>query len=131
MSIVRFPVSAAPPDRVRRDPIIGDSTRCYSLFDCARLFGVYSRPNGGMRSARWIAGYLEQLIAAEDFPAPFPVRVGRALVRTVTPRSRWDVCAVDRWFDDRLPPGTLAADFDRAAADAAQRLAAAARNAVA
>jgi hypothetical protein len=84
----------------------------YGLADNMRRFGQEHRPT------RWQIDYLTRLIATEGFPAPLPLPAGEGLTHEVKPRSRWQQDSVDRWFDDRTPPGTSDA-VDRQAARAA------------
>lgn len=81
----------------------------YGLGDNMRRLGQEHR------STRWQIAYLTLLIADEGFPAPLPLAIGTGLTSEVKPRSRWAQDSVDRWFDDRTPPGTSEA-VDRQAA---------------
>lgn len=67
---------------------------------------------------RWQLAYVEALIANDGFPVPLPLyRQGRP-VAGVKLASRWQRIAVDKWFEDRLPPEAAEAE------DARERLAA-------
>lgn len=78
------------------------------------LLEVVKRLGQDRRGDRYRRSYVQKLVDEADFPPPFPVLVAGALVGTVRSNSRWDAAAVDRWFEDRLPPDT-AATIDRAA----------------
>lgn len=84
----------------------------YGLADNMRRLGQEHR------SLRWQMAYATLLIASEGFPAPLPVKSGDGLTSDVKPRSRWAQDSVDRWFDDRTPPGTTDAVDRQAARDA-------------
>lgn len=66
--------------------------------------------------------YIQALIDARGFPAPFPELRGkgdrRQLTDHVRPASSWQRDAVDCWFGDFLPPDAAAA-LDAAAQAAA------------
>lgn len=81
----------------------------YGLADNMRRLGQEHR------SLRWQMAYATLLIAEQGFPAPLPLASGGNLTSDVKPRSRWPQDSVDRWFDDRTPPGTADA-VDRQAA---------------
>jgi hypothetical protein len=84
----------------------------YGLADNMRRLGQEHR------SHRWQIAYATLLIASEGFPAPLPLPSGDGLTSDVKPRSRWAQDSVDRWFDDRTPPGATDAIDRQAARDA-------------
>jgi len=72
--------------------------------------------------------YVAALVADSGFPEPFPLFVkGQGNTREVRLGSRWNVRAVDAWFDGQLPPDLACAisqqDMARAADTMDQRAA--------
>lgn len=89
----------------------------YDLGAVTRMLGQDRRtPGGAFTSDRWRIAYLTTLIADHGFPAPLPLP--GASVGEVRARSRWTRSSVEKWFEDRDPDGTAAADA-RAARDGA------------
>lgn len=77
----------------------------YGLGEIVARCGQVDR-GGRPRTLRWQIAYVTALIAEEGFPPPLPLKVGTSLVKIVKPASKWSQGQVDRWFDDRCPPGT-------------------------
>lgn len=105
----------APPAAAqgRADPTCG-------LFDILARLGQ-ARHGGRQRSFAWGARYVQALINGDGFPPPLPLLHGSTLAREIRPRSRWQLAAVDAWFDEAAgPAATSAADAAAArhAADA-------------
>lgn len=123
LSLVRPDTPPLPPP-VGAAPLLPSSAEpTWSLPAIARLLGVH------MRSAKWQARYVEQLIAAENFPRPLPTMKGEVLIQDILPRrSRWLPAAVTAWFGLQLPVEAAEAIETQAAVQAADRLDAAAEN---
>lgn len=91
----------------RADPTCG-------LFDILARLGQ-SRRGARPRSFSWAARYVQALIEGEGFPAPLPLFHRNAVSRDIRPGSRWQLAAVDAWFDAALDPAA-SAHVDAAAA---------------
>lgn len=96
---------AVAPERDPHRPIAApDFTRPSDI--CALTY-IARRAGMEDRSARWLLGYVRQLIRDHDFPEPFNPRLyrGRLLIgaEAVNLRSRWYRCMVDDWFNGFLP----------------------------
>jgi hypothetical protein len=120
-------VTASPPPRLPAPhpaahvPFPTPTEPTWSLSAIARLLGVH------MRSAKWQARYVEQLIANAQFPRPLPTMRGEQLVQGILPRwSRWMPAAVTAWLGDQIPADAVEAMETAAATEAADRLDAAA-----
>ncbi|HEV2747512.1 MAG TPA: hypothetical protein VGW34_09475 [Allosphingosinicella sp.] len=77
------------------------------------------------RSAAWLAGQIDLLIAHEGFPPPIPFYIGARRIASAHASARWLREPVDAWFDG-LRPAHLIADGTEIAARYADRLDAAA-----
>jgi len=90
------------------------------------LFYIAGRLGHRGRTERWLASYLEQLIANDGFPPPLPLYrgVGKLArkVDTITGSTRWTRAGVDAWFDGFLPPALAVAADERAALEHAATL---------
>ncbi|WP_061780774.1 hypothetical protein [Sphingomonas sanguinis] len=100
----------------------------YSLDEVCQRFGQTAE-SGIARTQRWQINFLDRLIATKGFPAPLPILSGGELTDTLKPKSRWNMAAVDHWFDDRQTPNVTAAEErsrrvqgERTMDDRAQRL---------
>lgn len=80
----------------RADPTCG-------VFDILSRLGQ-ARHGGRQRSFPWAARYVQALIDGDGFPPPLPLLHGSVLTRDIRPRSRWQLAAVDAWFDDAAGP---------------------------
>lgn len=68
------------------------------------LWFIAGRLGKRERSPKWLAGYVQQLVDHEGFPPPLPhYRAGRK-VEQVCEQHRWQLDAVEAWFDGLLPP---------------------------
>lgn len=83
------------------------------------LFYVAGRLGQRERSPKWLADYLDQLIAKEGFPPPLPLYRSGKRVATIGTFTRWTRDGVDAWFDGFLPPALGAAVDDQRLAEAA------------
>lgn len=99
----------APPlaAQGRADPTCG-------LFDILARLGQ-SRRGNRQRTFAWAARYVQGLIDGEGFPAPLPLLQGTTVSRDIRKGSRWQLVAVDAWFDAALDPAA-SAHVDAAAA---------------
>lgn len=127
MHLSLVPASTPPripaPHPAAHVPFPTPTEPTWSLPAIARLLGVH------MRSARWQARYVEQLIANAGFPRPLPAMRGEQLVQDILPRwSRWMPAAVTAWLGDQIPAEAAEALDSEAAIQAADRLDAAADN---
>ncbi|WP_157013624.1 hypothetical protein [Sphingomonas parapaucimobilis] len=100
----------------------------YSLEDVMRRFGQ-TADTGIARTPRWQLQFAARLIEKQAFPAPLPILSGVELTDALKPKSRWNMAAVDRWFEDRVTPEVTAAqersrrrEGERTMDDRAQRL---------
>ena len=106
-----------------RTPFPSAAEPTWSLPAIARLLGV------NMRSPNWQARYVEQQIANAGFPRPLPTMRGEGLTHEIMPgRSRWLPAAVTAWIGLQMPIEAAEAVESEAAAQAADRLDAAADN---
>jgi hypothetical protein len=89
----------------------------YDLGAIMRRLGQEYHSPGRETSTAWRIGYATKLIDKHDFPVPLPYAGDDPTA--VHKRSRWTIPSVDKWFEDRDPDGTTAADAKdaRAAAD--------------
>jgi len=56
------------------------------------------------RSFEWIANQIQLLIDNDGFPEPLALYdTAQRKVDRITPKSRWNVDAVDAWFDGTVP----------------------------
>lgn len=67
------------------------------------LYDIAGRLGQAHRSAKWLTGYVDQLIAGAGFPKPYPLHHRGKLVTAAHGDSRWCRPAVDLWFDDQIP----------------------------
>ena len=79
----------------------------YGLSDICDRLGVLGH------GPAWQVRYVDRLIKRLNFPAPLPVMIGARMIEGAHRNSRWTATAVDRWFEDRLPPDAAARE-DRA-----------------
>lgn len=112
----------APPAAAqgRQDPTC-------SLFDILARLGAQQH-GGRRRSFAWGARYVQALIDAEGFPQPLPAFRSSKLTREIGRASRWQLAAVDAWFDEASGPAAAAAIDAAAARDAAAAMDARAAN---
>ncbi|BBC99118.1 hypothetical protein [Sphingobium sp. YG1] len=112
-----------PPHPAAHVPFPTPTEPTWALPAIARLLGVH------MRSAKWQARYVEQLIANAGFPRPLPMMKGEGLTHGILPRrSRWMPAGVTAWLGDQIPAEAAEALDSQAATEAADRLDAAAEN---
>ncbi len=104
--------SASPLYQPAADPL-GLSAPC-------NIFYVQRRGGWHQLTGPRLVKHVAQLVAAHDFPTPYPSRRGGAVTTDVVVASTWPRVAVDAWFDNFLPPaGAQAADAATRAAAAA------------
>jgi hypothetical protein len=111
-----IPIRALPPSAAqgRQDPTCG-------LFDILARLGQ-AQAGTRRRSPAWAARYIQALIDREGFPAPLPILHGDKLCREIRTRSRWQLAAVDAWFDDQAGPAASNHVDAAAARQAAQAM---------